>query len=112
MASFISKSSAFSVLWVQELYKTAEANGVNVISYTHAALPHFFYTTLTVTAWVGMQKHYSSQICIMPTADHKSSPLPHAQTKSNFCQLLTCTSSQLFSTKACFCVLEVAGFGA
>lgn len=55
MASFISKSSAFSVLWVQELYKTAEVNGVNVISYTHAALPHFFYTTLTVTAWVGMQ---------------------------------------------------------
>jgi len=29
------------VLWVQELDKIAEANGVNVISYTHAAFPNF-----------------------------------------------------------------------
>lgn len=54
----ISESPVFSMFWVRELYKTAEANGVNMWSATPTGLfrVSFFCTTLTATIWVGLQK--------------------------------------------------------
>lgn len=50
------QKAVFSMFWVQELYKPAEANRVNMWSATPMQLfqMYFFYTTATI--WVGLQK--------------------------------------------------------
>ena len=54
--SFISKSSVLSVFWVQELYKPAEANRVNMWSATPMQLFQIYFFCTTATIWVGLQK--------------------------------------------------------